>query len=156
MRNQTKGMLSTFSRPDQVGWWFRVGRRDFGRIPPITSLHTYEKLWIGWWSSLQPDWREGGWPLLRGSVDGPWDELLVGGKDGLFVVMMTLSWWIMERAKDESGDSELEKAIADVLWVLFNLVSTLLVGDSEQPSPSSSAQPLKVGPPRKRARLDKS
>jgi hypothetical protein len=162
--NQTGGSLSTFSRPDQVGWWFRIGRRNFQKVPQITSLHTYEQLWIGWWVSLQPDWRKGSWPLPRDSpADGSWDKLFVGGKDGLFIVLMTLSWWITEHTKGEAEDSELDEAITDVSWVFSNLVSALSAGDPGQPFPSSSVPPqgsqlrpqrgMRIGPPRKRSRL---
>jgi hypothetical protein len=100
-------------------------------------------------------------------ASGPWDDILVGGKDGLFVVIMTLSWWILSGAQGEGSDSQLEEAVADVSWVLSNLVSVL--SGRGRPAPSSSVSrsvsagrsqrpPLlavKIGPPKKRARLHK-
>ncbi|KAF9779708.1 hypothetical protein BJ322DRAFT_986375, partial [Thelephora terrestris] len=111
--------LTTFSRPDQVGWWLRIGRRSFDKSPPIKSLEKYTKLWICWWTSLQPDWRKTGrWPLpCRVPVHGGWDELLAGGKDGLFIVVMTLAWWSNAQAEMEGESHQLEAAIADVSWV---------------------------------------
>jgi len=159
-----------FSRPDQVGWWFRIGCRNFKKLPSIPSLPNYEKFWICWWSSLQPDWRcIGDWPLAC-DAGGTWDKLLIGGKDGLFIVVMTLAWWITEYTNSGGEDSELEEAIKDVSWVLSNLVSVLSTRDANRPSstlplpphltspsvPASggskyrSQQVAKIGPPRKR------
>jgi len=63
---------------------------------------------------------------------------------------MTLAWWIIKDAEggSERNDSELEEAIADVSWVLSNLVSVLSAGDPEQISLPSSSQDLP--PPSKR------
>lgn len=173
---QTQVGLSTTSHPGQVSWWFRHGRRSFKKIPEISSLPAYKESWATWWMSLQPDWRSGGWPLHCSlSPVGLWNKILVGGKDGLFVVVMSLSWWIIKNAEDKREDSKLEEATADVSWVLSNLVSVLSAGDDEQPSLSSppplptaspvlvSASPggsqlqsqhaTKVGSPNKRSRL---
>lgn len=127
----------------------------------ILSLSEYQAFWISWWKGLQPPWRSTEeWPLLRDSqvVDG-WDKILVGGKDGLFVVMMTLSWWISESARGVGGGSELKEAITDVSWVVSNLVSVLSSGDY-QPPPSTkksharrSHPGVKVGPPAKRSHI---
>ena len=144
MNDKVRGTLSTFSRPDQVGWWFRSGCRNFEKVPSIPSCLTYQKFWIAWWSSIQPAWRHAeNWPLPRKlSVDGPWDNLLVRGKDGLFVVVMSLLWWIIEEAKGESEASELNEAIADVSWVLAKLVSVLSVrGTSPTSSHPASSHP---------------
>ena len=124
--------LSTFSRPEQVGWWFRNGRCDFNKVPEILSLAHYREMWIRWWKSLQPTWRcpddisECPWPLPRKlpSDHGMlWEKLLAGGKDGLFVVVMSLSWWILKCPQDGEEISELEKALVDVSWVLANMLS---------------------------------
>ena len=132
----------------------------------ISSLAAYEKFWIGWWTSLQPSWRHSDvWPLPRGPIgDGKWDELLVGGKDGLFVVVMALSWWIGESAKTPGEGFGIMEAIADVSWVLSNLVSVLSDGDDGQSglshTPASTSTEatrgphnVRIGPPAKRARI---
>ena len=52
------------------------------------------------------------WPVLRSkSKVGTWNDLLIGGKDGIFVVVMTLSWWIHKK-KDKG--SKLTEAMTDV------------------------------------------
>lgn len=52
-----------------------------------------------------------------------WGRLPDGGKNGLFLVMVSLGWWI--HAQDPSEGSRLGDAIADVAWVINNLVSLL-------------------------------
>lgn len=164
MSLQDRGKLSTSSRPDQVGWWFRIGRRAFDKVPLIPSLNEYQRLWIAWWTALQPEWRvAGSWPFPQSSsADDPWEDLLIGGKDGLFVVVMTLAWWSIKFADADGDPSHLEAAISDVSWVLSNLISVLTTEDSA-PSP---VEPLpserrfqtipKVGRPNKRHRLPQS
>lgn len=95
------------------------------------------------------------WPVLRSkSKVGTWNDLLIGGKDGIFVVVMTLSWWIHKK-KDKG--SKLTEAMTDVSWVLSQLVSTLSTKTPE-PHPSTPSRgrclsPANVEPPpKKRAR----
>ena len=139
-----------------VSWWFHYSRRDFKRLPPIESLSEYEKSWIAWWTKLQPNWRNmDDWPFPRAATtDDPWDDLLVRGKDGVFVIVMTLAWWSIEHTKMGVKLSQLDAAIADVSWVLFNLISTLSTRDSlphisAGPSTGCSRVSRKVGPPNK-------
>lgn len=137
-------------------------------MPEILSLDRYQEMWIRWWTSLQPSWRCAGdirkcsWPLPREppSVHGPlWDKLLAGGKDGLFIVVMSLSWWVIKHGRDSGKDSQLEEALVDVSWVLANMVSVLsspALEDMPTASPSSHSNrsAVKVGPPKKRLRTD--
>jgi len=99
-----------------------------------------------------------------------WGDLPNGGKDGLFLVVVSLGWWI--HARDATKDSKVDDAIVDVTWVLDNLVS-LLSADATNPdsdsdfdsgsvldsrvpsSPTQSvkrARPVKVGRPSKRTK----
>ena len=77
--------------------------------------------WIQWWTAAQPQWRVAqGWPFAKGdTVSKDWGHLLEGGKDGMFLVVVSLAWWIS--AQDSSEESELDNAIEDVAWVLGNL-----------------------------------
>ena len=145
-------------------WWFRVGRRLFGKknIPRIESVQVFEEQWVKWWSAAQPQWRETQtWPFERVNAAGlDWGQLLNGGKDGLFLVVVSLGWWV--HAHDPSEDSELSEAIADVTWVLKSLVSYLAadaITGSESPPNTPSPTPrrkrhdsVKAGPPAKRIR----
>ncbi|KAF9782889.1 hypothetical protein BJ322DRAFT_990424, partial [Thelephora terrestris] len=88
-------------RPEEVGWWFKQGRplELPSQLPIFKSLESFEKEWVRWWTAAQPDWRKTeDWPLPQEvpqeDVDKPdWDELPNGGKDGLFLIIVTLGWW---------------------------------------------------------------
>ena len=128
-------------------------------MPLIPSLSEYEDCWISWWKGLQPPWRNtGNWPLLQShSTVDAWDKLLVGGKDGIFVVVMALSWWISKTKQGTSESQKLTEAVADVSWVLSHLVSALSAKTPKLQLSTSSGElylpPVKIGPPpKKRAR----
>jgi hypothetical protein len=158
-------------RPKQLSNWFQYSRRRFGKgdVPKIESIKVFETEWVKWWSAAQPPWRDTrSWPFERVSTAGDWGKLPNGGKDGLYLVMISLGWWI--NARDPSNDSMLNDAIADVTSVIDNLVSFLAReitaadgGESEpepEPSPSIPSptpsrkrrQSIKIGPPPKRNR----
>jgi len=109
----------------------------------------------------------GGWPFPQGPpTDDLWDDLLVGGKDGLFVVVMTLAWWSIKYEDTEDEPSQLKAAILDVSWVLSNILSALKTKDYtsrpaspplQSPPPTYHSQAThKVGRPNKRRRLPQS
>ena len=48
-----------------------------------------------------------------------------GGSNGLFVVVVALSWWVFAMGPDNKHPLELSVAINDVLWVLSELTAVL-------------------------------
>ena len=157
------GKLPTDPRPGELGWWFRFGRRLFGRkhMPTIESIPEFEGLWVGWWSAAQPKWRDTTtWPISRDEGDiQEWGQLSQGGKDGLFLVVMSLAWWI--HAQHSVPNCKLSDAITDVSWVLDHLITSLSVKaticDSSPPNipPSSKTKRSSstgASKPRKRVR----
>lgn len=101
-----------------------------------------------------------------------WGDLPNGGKDGLFLVVVSLGWWI--HARGATKGSKVDDAIADVTWVIDNLVSLLSANattpdsdsdpgsalDSRMPGsstqPRKRAKPVKVGVPSKRTKRTRS
>lgn len=121
----------------------------------------FEEKWIEWWVKSQPEWRGvDEWPLLRDDTTvGDWGHLSSGGKDGLFLIVLSLGWWV--HAQGSAVNSKVEDAIADVSWVMRHLVTLLATGDdvgddSPSATPTSSRtkrpRPSKGGLPRKRIR----
>ena len=165
-------------RPSQIGWWFRHGHRRFDEkhTPAIVSVEIYGRSWLEWWKGCQPDWRkdahsdwesESCWPFSQDLEGiGDWERFLHGGKDGLFLVIISIAWWI--HATGDSEDPVLDSVIADVSWVVKHLIFTLS-SPSSLPLPLSPTSPLsssspstpclprkqakkksaKIGPPRK-------
>jgi hypothetical protein len=115
-----KQRLATKHRPPEIALW--ISRtRSYANLPTIENCVEYGSLWRGWWKLLQPEWRveeDSDWPLSREVPDGEkWESLSKGGANGLFVVLMSLSWWV-EQAKDHREKREAESAVEDVQWVL--------------------------------------
>jgi len=129
-------------------------------MPKIQSIPEFEGLWVGWWSAAQPKWRNATtWPILRDeAVIQEWGQLSQGGKDGLFLVVMSLAWWI--HAQHSVPSSKLSDAITDVSWVLDHLIISLSVEVTTRDSPPAIPPPsntkrsnsVRAGNPRKRAR----
>lgn len=122
---------------------------------------------MAWWSAAQPKWRDtSDWPFAQEGADGrDWGSLADGGKDGLFLALVSLGWWVL--ARDPSKDSKVEKAIEDVTWVISELVSSLSIAVTQSEpmmdshtSPSAPPHgkrptPTKIHPPSKRAKRDR-
>ena len=111
-----------------------------------------------WWLAAQPKWRDTSeWPLEREEAVGrDWGDLAEGGKDGLFLAVVSLGWWVL--ARDACDDSKVDDAIEDVTWVIKHLVSylsTSAAASSSTPSPSLRRKrplPVKIGPPTTKAK----
>lgn len=68
---------------------------------------------------MQPSWRknEGSVALDRKTPRGEtWQGLRKGGTAGIYVVVMSLSWWI--KAQQVQRDSPVWMAIDDLSWVI--------------------------------------
>lgn len=119
---------------------------------------------MAWWSAAQPKWRDtSDWPLVQEDADGrDWGSLADGGKDGLFLALISLGWWVL--APNTSRDLRVDEAIQDVTWVLGELISHLSAAattDSDTvkssifpstPVRGKRPTPTKIGPSSVRAR----
>ena len=125
----------------------------------IESVQTYEDEWVQWWTKAQPDWRSVETWLFPKDDPGTedWGSLFSSGKDGLYIVVMSLSWWA--HALDPAVDSKIYDAVSDVSWVMEQLIISLTDDDtfldsspstSPSPPPTKRRQSFKVGPPKKR------
>ena len=114
-------------RPKEISWWFQIGRRHFTEkgLPKIKSIKEFELKWTQWWSAAQPLWRvTQDWPFEKGGiVDKDWGKLPIGGKDGIYLFVVSLAWWI--HARDPAEESRVDEAIGDVSWVLENFLHRL-------------------------------
>lgn len=107
----------------------------------IKSIQTYEDKWVKWWTEAQPKWRNTrNWPFPQDDVGtGDWDDLFLGGKDGLYIVVMSLSWWA--HARDPVVDSKVEDAISDVCWVMGHLITSLSAVTAYDSTPPATPPP---------------
>ena len=133
-------------RPNEIAWWFKHGCRQLNTpkdLPSIESIEDFETTWVGWWKAIQPGWRGAwSWPFSREGDEDPaeqcWDALPNGGKDGLFIVVLSLGWWI--GVQDPLEESKVDEAVEDVTWVIDNLV-TFLCADATNPHSDDDDDP---------------
>jgi hypothetical protein len=80
--------------------------------------------WREWWNNIQPSWRSGGSGPLHGDCppDADWKVLHRGGSNGIFIVVMCLSWW--GKFVTSPTDRELFDAAVEEVALVFENVST--------------------------------
>ncbi|OJT07893.1 hypothetical protein TRAPUB_1212 [Trametes pubescens] len=121
-----RNWLPSKGRPEEVKHWIGRGRQ-YAKPPPVKSLPTFISSWRQWWTRLQPAVRRGDdatWPLPRAAPEhsSAWADIKRGGCNGLFMVLMCLSWWI--GCVDSGGDggmADVREAADDVLWTCMQM-----------------------------------
>jgi len=83
----------TDNRPKEIGVWMKT-RRTWMDID-IADIDMFSAAWWSWWKALQPDVRtcETAEDMIAPTDDMDWRKLKKLGKNGLPLVMVTLSWW---------------------------------------------------------------
>ena len=111
--------LPTESRPGEVSQWMKARRYDNNHIPCLTDVEAYRKSWVRWWMACQPSWRQDKeWPLPKERVEGAtWGKLSARGRNGLFLVVMSTTWWASSLKSIEQRDF-FEVAVDDIRWVM--------------------------------------
>ncbi|KAH7904230.1 hypothetical protein BJ138DRAFT_964138, partial [Hygrophoropsis aurantiaca] len=88
--------LSTTSRPPEIAHWTRR-HRVYEKPPVIEKASEFGSTLSAWWTHLQPSWRvpATGNTLSRTVPEGEtWEELMKGGGNGYFTVILALCWWM--------------------------------------------------------------
>lgn len=113
--------LTCDNRPAQVGSYMKCGR-DFSRGYNVDSKK-FGKDVLKWWLTIQPTTRKD-WPPTYGPLpdDFSFDYFNRGGPNGVFLVVLCLSWWANALTPD-SDLTEFGLVIHDVLWVLEQVES---------------------------------
>lgn len=110
--------LPTKGRPEEVGWWMKQ-KRPLSNAPVIDAGE-FGAQWQTWWTAMQPEWRtlDAVWPFPHViPAEGSWGRLEhSGGSNGMFLVVLTLSWWA--RAVSQPSDTKFNLAVKDVTWML--------------------------------------
>ena len=89
-------------------------------MPSLEDSQAFGTSWKTWWQSMQPAWR--GRNLSRNiPSDANWSPLLYGGANGLFLVILSLAWWIRADRSNNISDDRIADAIEEVSWVLEHL-----------------------------------
>jgi hypothetical protein len=111
--------LETTGRPNVVAPWLKSGRK-YDTPPNIPDHAKYATAWWTWWITHQPKWHEAQ-KLLRDTHKGEeWSQLCRGGSNGIFMLILSLSWWLGVIGE---LSNDILKAIRDVLWVFDQLLT---------------------------------
>ena len=108
-------------RPTEVDSWLKDSA---GPHPVISDTATYAGTWTSWWIECQPpDHPTTSWPLPRKPLSpAQWGKLMKGGKYGMFLFLMSLSWWVKS---SELVQADFIAAMEDFHWVLQQLTDAL-------------------------------
>ena len=69
---------------------------------------------------MQPSWRNDGKPLgCEVPCGESWQTLRKGGTSGIYVVVISLSWWV--KAQHDKRDVDAWTLVDDLLWVIQEL-----------------------------------
>ena len=114
------------------------------RIPFVTDIRSYYDNWVLWWSSCQPAWRRNdGWPLPRdgdGATGADWGKVGARGQAGLFIVVMSTTWWAASIRSEEEWAS-FDDAVDDLHWVIEQVIAHLKTIPAPLPPPETSKKP---------------
>jgi hypothetical protein len=104
-------------RPKEVSTWIRSKKKEV--VPSFKP--EYGDRFIAWWKNLQPSWRtdtsDACFRLFRDVPTGEtWQELRKGGKTGIILVIMGLSWWV--KAQHMEHDASVWSVVDDLRWVI--------------------------------------
>lgn len=113
----------------------------------------FAERWREWWIKCQPSERtQEQWPFPREPRPGlDWGKLLNGGRRGIFLFVISLSWWATSLDSSISLP-ELIEAIDDLNWVLCQLATGLLPRPSLAP-PSTHTDVANTSLPKRKIKL---
>jgi len=110
------------------------------RLPHVSDTGAYGRAWIAWWTACQPSWRQQqGWPLSREQeTNTNWGKLAARGQNGIFIVIMSTTWWAASLKPTDQRDT-FDEAVDDIQWVIERILESL-------PTPAPKATEATVGP----------
>ena len=121
-------------RPCEVDAWLSDAA---GFHPVVSDGAAYAERWKSWWTECQPrDRAVAPWPFPCEPLSATqWGRLTNGGKYGVFLSVMSLSWWVGSPDLAPSS-SELAAAMSDLEWVLHQLTDVLTAPTLDAPAAS--------------------
>ena len=102
--------------------------------PKIADVSGYSKQWWLWWGALQPNWRTSDTSQFGRELIGQFDTLIRPGKNGMFIVLLSLCWWA-DSLDYPTEDILWRNAMNDVAWVLSRLAQGKRPLETVPPSP---------------------
>lgn len=111
-------------------------RRDYSKPPDIQNrLEEFGAEMRRWLITIMPDWRGNQWPMLRAKPKNAenvmWGELQRGGRNGIMLYVISLSWWLTQ-AHDASSERQAEAVVEDLAWAVGETVFELGLPENVQ------------------------
>ncbi|KAA1479204.1 hypothetical protein DENSPDRAFT_855282, partial [Dentipellis sp. KUC8613] len=112
--------LTTTARPKEVKHW--IQRHCIYEKPRIIEdLEEYGDGMRTWIMGAMPDWRRTtiGWPLSRVRLpDQSWAKAMRGGPNSFAIIIVAISWWIVQSAEagNERAQNEAASVVEDLVW----------------------------------------
>lgn len=148
--------MGTVSRPDAVRDWIK-GARKLDKVPKGIAVAVFMDDWRGWYRGLMPDWRlinihpKKNWPLRRDvHSDEEWVNVRKGERNGLFLLLLSLSWWKQITEPGSEERDQYESALEDFAWLLPQLSRNLTPNQLRTSSGTENDTGLVVDGSRKR------
>lgn len=128
--------MTAKQRLPELKHWLSEGKKL--STTPQFNVKEYAVAWRSWWEFLQPAWRESEtWPPVREvPADENWASLRRGGPNGIFHILVTLSWWSGKCLTTHDRDAYVS-AQEDVKWVFEQIYFSL--EDQNRSEKSTSA-----------------
>ncbi|KAF9513001.1 hypothetical protein BS47DRAFT_1273544, partial [Hydnum rufescens UP504] len=88
--------LSNQNHPKSITDWIQCAQCRREKFKPSINPKVFGVQWWKWWSTLQPAWRNkspDGIVLAGQNVVSDWTCLMLGRKNGILAIMISLQWW---------------------------------------------------------------
>ncbi|KAH7917656.1 hypothetical protein BV22DRAFT_990801, partial [Leucogyrophana mollusca] len=91
--------ISSSGHPKEIGLWIKCSHPLRLQLCKVADTLLYVKAWHTWWRTMQPTWRKTDTnpdsPLrqLDNQEFGGWSDICRGGKNGFFMVILSLVLW---------------------------------------------------------------
>jgi hypothetical protein len=81
--------------------------------------------WREWWNILQPSWQSNG-SDRDCPADADWQLICCGGSNGIFIILMCLSWWGKAVTSPQNCD-DFQAVVKDVIWAFEKISLSISV-----------------------------
>lgn len=104
-------------------------RRDYNKPPDIhDKLQEFGVEMRKWLITIMPNWRGNEWPMVRTKPedveDTTWEALRRGGRNGVMLYIIALSWWLSQAAMPATK-RQAEAVVDDLAWAVGETVLEL-------------------------------
>jgi hypothetical protein len=122
-------------RPKEISDWIKNKKKD---TVPLLKPGEFGERFMGWWKLMQPSWRttesQPFFPLARDvPSDERWQTLRKGGTAGIYITVMSLSWWVM--AQNVERDDKVWSMVDDITWVIQEMKKSMVSPQVSQKRP---------------------